>query len=767
MKTPDNKPLGRIFPSIFLPAGLLCSSVSHAATYVWTGDDNNAWGNSANWDIAGTPDSNDNVIYYDNPFSGNTGFAGLSNGDIGDGQREANSIEFSSNITSEFQINPQGDDGLANDGPDHHLNIKGGGIDVQTTSTITLNVDVEAAVNQSWNVIAGGTLIADEQVRENKITKTGTGTLTLRGGNTNSGFQFGTTNGSAAGTISIESDTALGAGQLGFEAGGTLDLGVGGLTVGNKIFIANRADTSDRTIRLDLAGSADGELTNTFTLHEYTPGSFVAYVGTDDTLTFSGNVITTAAEGPGLTKEGAGTLVLSGTNSYKGTTTVSAGVLKLSGGSAIGDFRDVSVDTNGTLDLNGSSETINRLTGSGTIDTSGGNSTLTVGKNNASFTFDGSLTNTLDALTLKKTGNGVLTLTGASTHIGGSSIAGDDSTTNTVNVQHNNALGTGEFVFERGGILELGVDGLNISNDIAMNNWSDGVRTIKLDLDGARTGEFSGDMSHRHTTFGRVEFNVGADDVLTYSGNITPAGTASGAGIKKVGSGTLALSGANTYKGKTAVTEGTLSLATGYTHGSSSGLYSVVGGTLKIADGVDISTHAMTIGLDGVISPGNSPGTATTGSQTWNNGGTYLWEINDSDGSKGLTGGGTNGWDWLDITGTLELGNLTTGGFTIDIDSLNSLDLAGTADGFDTWTKGSPGDVDYSFIIATASGGINNFDAGDFILDSSGFSNAPSWDWSIQLSGNDLVLEAYAVPEPSSTALLALGGLALVFRRRK
>ena len=766
MKTPHNKPFGRIFPAIFLSAGFLCSSVSYAATYVWTGDGNNAWGDSTNWDIAGSPDANDDAIFYDNPFSGNTGFAGLNNAVTGNGQRDANSIEFSSNITSDFQINPRGDDGLANDGPDHHLNIKGGGIDVQTASTITLNVDVEAAVNQSWNVIAGGTLIADEQIRLNKITKTGTGTLILRGDNTNSGFNFGITNGSAAGTISIENDTSLGTGQLNFEAGGTLDLGVDGLTVGNKIFIANRTDTSDRTIRLDLAGSATGVLTDKITLHEYTPGSFVAYVGTDDTLTFSGNVVTTAADGSGLTKEGAGTLVLSGTNTYRGTTTVSAGVLKLSGGSAIGDFRDVFVDTNGTLDLNGSSETINRLTGSGTIDTSAGNSTLTVGHNNGSFTFDGSLTNTLGALTLKKTGTGTLTLTGGSTHSGGTSIAGVDSTTNTVNVRHNNALGTGEFVFERGGILELGVDGLNISNDIAMNNWSDGVRTIKLDLDGARTGEFSGEMFHRHATFGRVEFNVGADDILTYSGNITPAGTASGAGLKKVGSGTLVLSGANTYNGKTAVTEGTLSLATGYTHGSSSGLYSVVGGTLKIADGVDISGHAMTIGLDGVISPGNSPGTATTGSQTWRDGGSYLWEINDSDGSKGLTGGGTNGWDWLDITGTLDLANLSAGGFTIDIDSLSLANSIGDAAGFESWSKGD-GIVDYSFIIASFDSLNGTFDANLFTLDASGFSNAPSWDWAIALSGTDLVLEAYAVPEPSSTALIALGGLALAFRRRK
>ncbi|MDG1356715.1 MAG: PEP-CTERM sorting domain-containing protein, partial [Akkermansiaceae bacterium] len=71
------------------------------------------------------------------------------------------------------------------------------------------------------------------------------------------------------------------------------------------------------------------------------------------------------------------------------------------------------------------------------------------------------------------------------------------------------------------------------------------------------------------------------------------------------------------------------------------------------------------------------------------------------------------------------------------------------------------------FIIATASSGITGFDAADFILDSSGFSNAPSWEWGIVLSGGDLVLEAYAVPEPSSTALLGLGGLALMLRRKR
>ena len=88
----------------------------------------------------------------------------------------------------------------------------------------------------------------------------------------------------------------------------------------------------------------------------------------------------------------------------------------------------------------------------------------------------------------------------------------------------------------------------------------------------------------------------------------------------------------------TIVNAGTLSLASGSSH-SGSGAYTVNGGTLEIATGVDLSGHAMTIA--GVISPGNSPGTAATGAQTWLDGGSYLWEINDSGGSQGADLAGT------------------------------------------------------------------------------------------------------------------------------
>jgi hypothetical protein len=186
-----------------------------------------------------------------------------------------------------------------------------------------------------------------------------------------------------------------------------------------------------------------------------------------------------------------------------------------------------------------------------------------------------------------------------------------------------------------------------------------------------------------------------------------------------------------------------------------------VGGTLKIAHGVDISTHGMTIGSGGVISPGNSPGTASTGSQTWSDGGSYLWEINNSNGTKGVD----EGWDWLDITGTLDLTNLTAGGFTIDITSLTTANDPGFAAGFDYSGLAYGDPFGTSFIIASADT-ISGFDAGLFTLDDSAFVNG-KLDWSIIESGTDLVLSAVFVPEPSSTTLLGLGGLALALRRRR
>jgi hypothetical protein len=170
--------------------------------------------------------------------------------------------------------------------------------------------------------------------------------------------------------------------------------------------------------------------------------------------------------------------------------------------------------------------------------------------------------------------------------------------------------------------------------------------------------------------------------------------------------------------------------------------------------------------LEGAINPGNSPGTITTSNQTWINGASYGWEINDSEG----TAGGAVGWDLIDITateienGSLDLSQLTTGGFGIDVISLDALNDLGLAEGFD-----DPNGA-YEFVILTAIGGITGFEADVFTINDDGFNNSDSLNWSINQDGNNLVLKATGytlVPEPSSSSILGVSVFIMLLRRKR
>src|SRR5207249_394922 len=89
----------------------------------------------------------------------------------------------------------------------------------------------------------------------------------------------------------------------------------------------------------------------------------------DQSSTFSG-VIQNSTGTLALTKTSAGTLTLSGANSYSGNTTVGAGSLRLGASDVIPDGTGKgNVSVSGTLDLNGNNETVNGLSGAGTVDT--------------------------------------------------------------------------------------------------------------------------------------------------------------------------------------------------------------------------------------------------------------------------------------------------------------------------------------------------------------------------------------------------------------
>ena len=158
-------------------------------------------------------------------------------------------------------------------------------------------------------------------------------------------------------------------------------------------------------------------------------GSLATNIVNNATLIFANpnpQTYSGAISGSGsLTVNGPGTLTLGGANTYTNSTTVSAGILQLGAANALPAVPGGgNVTVTSTLDLNAFSPTINGLSGGGVVDnvSAGGNPMLTVGANNASSTFAGTLKNSSGSLGLTKIGLGTLTLSGANTLTGGVAI---------------------------------------------------------------------------------------------------------------------------------------------------------------------------------------------------------------------------------------------------------------------------------------------------------------------------------------------------------
>ena len=361
-------------------------------------------------------------------------------------------------------------------------------IQVDSGSTLTMDVASGNAITGTYNLTidsVGTSLVADPiATSTGTLTKTGAGTLTLSGVNTYSGST--TIN---AGTISIDDDSRLGTAP-GSATAGHLTLNGGTLL-----------STADFTLNAN-RGVALGSSHGTFNVN-------------------SGTVLTVAgviAGSNNLIKSGAGTLLLSGTNTYTGLTNIDAGKVQVTGTLS----SSTTVDNEGVFDVD-STNTVASVFGSGNVELASG-ITLTTGDTN-NRTISGVISG---AGNLVKTGSGTLTLSGTNTYTGTTTIS-----SGTLNIFADSGLGAAPGS-ATAGHLTLNGGTLRTTSNFTLNS----NRGIAL---GSNNGTF----------------NVHGSSTLTYGGIIAGSGS-----LTKVGTGTLVLtSQLSTYSGGTINDAGTLRLA--------------------------------------------------------------------------------------------------------------------------------------------------------------------------------------------------------------
>ena len=375
------------------------------------------------------------------------------------------------------------------------------------------------------------------------LTKTGAGTLTLTGNNAYTGSTT-ISEGTLKGNIASGTDLSIAASAIydgdnkarsvgGLNGGGKI-LNTDGLTVQNGTF-GGVIDNSNTSLTKTGAGTLTLTRNNAYTggttISEGTLKGNIAS-GTDlsivDNATYDGdnkarsvgglngggNILNTDGltvqsgtfggvignSNTSLIKTGAGTLTLTGTNAYTGSTTISEGTLK----GNIASGTDLSIADSATYDGDNKARSVGGLNGAGNILNTDG---LTV----QSGDFAGSIDNSNSGLT--KTGAGTLTLSGTNTYTGmttvrsGTLALGSDLTSNQLTLY-------GGTVFDRGSHNH------SLDNGILSVNGANGQSAM-----------YKGDLSARNATLNFISPVHPTQPLLRVTGDADVSGSACNVGL--------------------------------------------------------------------------------------------------------------------------------------------------------------------------------------------------------------------------------------------
>jgi autotransporter-associated beta strand protein len=429
---------------------------------------------------------------------------------------------------------------LDNGGAASQVTVDGGSANVIQTP-VALNNNLTATVGGGDQLALSGGL-ANGVNGAVTLTANGAGTMILPVANTygpSSPNSVGTTL-TGGGTLQVGNNGSLGTGALNVTGSSTLQVGAAGLNLANNVAIGSSVvatvDNNGNNFTLGGIISGNGALTkinngtlvlggnNTYSGNTMVSGgvlsissaanvvdsptivlnggdllangsfsvnnnisigaSTAGLIDSDGTLTLNG-VIASGGSANNLTVNslgGTGTVILGATNTFNGTTVISAGTLQLASSNALENSTlnyssgTLNLGTLTTLNLGGLSGTQNLGLGSAVL--------LTVGGNNASTTYSGGLSGTSASLT--KMGSGTLTLTGPNTYSGSTTVNGGELEISTGGSITTTSL-AGQGYLVDGGTLT--VSGATTLNDAIALTESSGTVNFASSIGFVNTGD--------------------------------------------------------------------------------------------------------------------------------------------------------------------------------------------------------------------------------------------------------------------------------------
>ena len=497
---------------------------------------------------------------------------------------------------------------------------------ITISGNATIGADVTTSLLLSGSIVDGGT--------GSSLTKIGAGKVTLA-----SADSYGGPTTVVQGILDVQNSQSLGTNpSVTVDDGATLTLEGDGLVF-------------TETLTLGGPGVGNtGALYNTFGNNTWTGPVVLAdntsiFSDANSTLTISGSISDNSSGGGpklGFIKGGPGTLVLSGTNSYSGNTTIAAGDIDLQNVSGLGSGLGTTiVDNLATLSLDfpttGGPYTI---TGEGLVlngpgfamdgalkDVSGsdvwaGNVSLATSSSLGAsdpaspMTISGVIADNSAQSILTKEGIGTVVLAGTNSYSAGTVVV-----QGVLELQNSSALGLSgsTTIVDQGATVQL--DASITGQTLHLNGT--GVNGEGALFDGIGNDTWNGAIILDTTTgigagvdAGNNPLQLTVTDVINFVAGPGITGQVTSV-LEKLGPGTVIFPTANNYQGQTLVTTGILEIENAQAPGASggSGTFVTDGATLQLAGNLTIT--GKTLGLTGSGVNGKGALENLSGSNTW------------------------------------------------------------------------------------------------------------------------------------------------------